>query len=88
MVADKARELLISKQANGFIRSLPANQRQKIKQAVERILDGDFVGLDIKKLQPHPHDFRLRVGNVRVLFTSEPERLFLFKAGFRGDVYK
>lgn len=88
MVADKARELAISKQANGFILSLPANQRQKIKQAVERLLAGDFEGLDIKKLQPHPHDFRLRVGGVRVLFTSEPVRLFIFKAGFRGDVYK
>ena len=88
MGVGKTRELAISKQAHEFILSLPANQRQKIKQAVTRILVGDFEGLDIKKLHPHPHDFRLRVGGVRVLFTSEPHRLFIFKAGFRGDVYR
>ena len=82
------RELAISRQANGFILSLPVNQRQKIKQAVERLLTGDFNGLDVKKLHPHPHDFRLRVGSVRILFTSQQDRLFIFKAGFRGDVYR
>jgi len=82
------RELIISKKANAFILSLPESQRKKIKEAVTRLLAGDFEGLDIKKLQPHPHDFRLRVGGVRILFASEPERLFIFKAGFRGDIYK
>lgn len=49
---------------------------------------GDFQGLDIRKLEPHPHDFRLRVGKIRILFTSDDERLFIFKAGYRGDFYK
>lgn len=65
-----------------------ANQLQVIKQAVERLPIGDFEGLDIQKLQPHPHDFRLRVGGIRMLFTSEPRRQFIFQAGLRGDVYK
>ncbi|MHC1790612.1 type II toxin-antitoxin system RelE family toxin [Solidesulfovibrio sp.] len=82
------RELVISKKANAFILSLPEAQRKKIKGSVSRLLAGDFEGLDIKRLQPYPHDFRLRVGGVRILFTSEPERLLIFKAGFRGDVYK
>ncbi|QAZ69419.1 type II toxin-antitoxin system RelE family toxin [Solidesulfovibrio carbinolicus] len=82
------RELVISKKANAFILSMPEAQRRKIKEAVSRLLASDFDGLDIKRLQPHPHDFRLRVGGVRILFPSEPERLFIFKAGLRGDVYK
>jgi len=88
MVMQSPRELVISKQANAFIRSLPDHAREKIKRAVERLISGDFNGLDIKRMQPHPHDFRLRVGNTRILFTAEPERLFIYKAGYRGDVYK
>lgn len=29
-----------------------------------------------------------RIGKVRVLFTADPDRLFIFRAGFRGSVYK
>lgn len=82
------RECVIAKKANAFILALPEAQRKKIKEAVSRLLAGDYEGLDIKRLQPHPHDFRLRVGGVRILFTADAQRLFIYKAGFRGDVYK
>ncbi|WP_300164382.1 hypothetical protein [Solidesulfovibrio sp.] len=82
------RDCVIAKKANTFILSLPEAQRKKVKEAVRRLLAGDFAGLDIKRLQPHPHDFRLRLGGVRILFTSDEQRLFIYKAGFRGDVYK
>lgn len=88
MVDQPGRELVISRQAQKFILSLPAGVRARIREAVTRILAGDFVGLDIKRLEPHPHDFRLRIGKVRVLFTADSERLFIFRAGFRGGVYK
>ncbi len=88
MVGPEARELVISRQAQKFILSLPPAIRARIREAVSRILAGDFTNLDIKRLAPHPHDFRLRVGKVRILFTADKERLFVFRAGFRGDVYK
>ena len=59
-----------------------------MKQAVERLITNDLAGLDIKRLLPHPHEFRLRVGKVRVLFKSTKDQLFIFKAHYRGRVYK
>lgn len=88
MVGPQGRELAISRQAQKFILSLPPAIRARIREAVSRILAGDFANLDIKRLEPHPHDFRLRMGKIRILFTADKERLFIFRAGFRGGVYK
>jgi len=80
--------LAISRKAQAFIVDLPEAARKKIKEAVTRIVAGDMAGLDIRRLKPHPHDYRLRVGRVRILFNCDPDRLFIYKAGYRGDVYK
>ena len=82
------RNLKISKRANKFIMSLSANQRKPIKKAIDKLIDGDTTSLDIKKLLPYPKEFRLRVGDIRILFKSTREELFIFKADYRGDVYK
>ncbi|QLA19032.1 type II toxin-antitoxin system RelE family toxin [Desulfolutivibrio sulfoxidireducens] len=82
------RELVIGKKAQEFIVSLPEAMRKKIKRAVTRLIAGDVQGLDIKRLKPHPNDYRLRIGGVRILFSSDTQRLFVYKAGYRGDVYK
>lgn len=87
MVAED-RELRISTQAQKFILSLPSKQRTRIREAVEKLLRGDFAGLDVKKLAPHPRDYRLRIGTVRILFHADASLLFIFKAGYRGGVYK
>ena len=88
MVDPGARSVRISRQADGFIKKLPDKQREAVKSAVKRLMDNDLSGLDIKRLLPHPHEFRLRVGKVRILFKSTSDLLFLFKAHYRGQVYK
>jgi mRNA interferase RelE/StbE len=88
MVVPAGRELRISKQANKFIRALPAKEREAVKQGISRLIEGDTQGLDIARLLPHPKEYRLRVGKVRILFESSRERLFIFKAEYRGNVYK
>jgi mRNA interferase RelE/StbE len=87
MVGPGARQFKISKQAQKFIVSLPEDQRERIKEAISRLIAGDLSQLDIKKLAPHQHEYRLRVGKIRILFWADSEGLFIFKAGFRGDVY-
>ncbi len=82
------RELRISRKANKFILSLPDKERKAVKKAIERLIANDAEGLNIKRLLPYPKEFRLRVGNVRILFRSTKSELFIFKAGYRGDVYK
>ncbi len=88
MVNEPVRKLHISKQANKFIKSLPEKQRSLIKDAVKKLIANETAGLNIKKLHPHPKEFRLRVGNVRILFKADRQELFLFKAGYRQGVYK
>jgi len=82
------RELKISKKANKFIVSLPERERRSVKEAIEKLINNDTETLDIKRLLPYPKEFRLRVGNIRILFRSTKEQLFIFKAGYRGDIYK
>ncbi len=88
MVGQGSRQLRISKQAQKAIMALPAKQRERIKHAVARLLEGDTAGMDIKPLAGHPNEYRLRVGGIRVLFIADAEMLFIFKAGPRGDAYK
>jgi mRNA interferase RelE/StbE len=56
--------------------------------AVEKLMTKGLAQLDIERLKPHPNEYRLRVGKCRILFKSDDDLLFIFKAGFRGDVYK
>lgn len=82
------RRFEISQKANRFIENLPAKLRSRIREAVGCLIRGDINHLDIKPLSPHPHEYRLRVGKIRILFHADKEILFIFKAGYRGDIYK
>ena len=86
--AHKERRFEISRKADQFIQSLPAKLRRRIKEAIECLIKGDVRHLDIVPLSPYPHEYRLRVGKIRILFRADKELLFIFKAGFRGDIYK
>ena len=88
MVKYENREFKISSKANKFIKTLPKTKREKIKGAVERLMNKDTEQLNIKRLLPHPKEFRLKVGDVRLLFKSDKEILFIFDAGYRKDIYK
>jgi mRNA interferase RelE/StbE len=68
--------------------NLPAKLRLRIKEAVTCLIRGDVHHLDIKRLSPYPHEHRLRVGKIRILLRADKELLFIFKAGFRGEIYK
>ena len=88
MVKYEDREFKISSKANKFIKTLPADKREKIKEAVQNLIDNNTEHLNIRRLLPHPKEFRLRVDDVRLLFRSDKELLFIFKAGFRKDIYR
>jgi mRNA-degrading endonuclease RelE of RelBE toxin-antitoxin system len=88
MVKYKDREFKISSKANKFIKSLPKAKREKVKSAVKLLIENKTDHLNIKKLMPYPKEFRLRVDNVRLLFRSDKDILFIFKAGYRKNIYK
>lgn len=79
-------ELEIMVEAMKHLRSLPAEDR---KQTGYRLhcLQRDFTG-DVTKLRGSKNEYRLRVGERRVLFELVGERISVYAIGNRKDIYK
>ena len=57
--------------------------KKRLKEAIEKIPLGD-----IKKLTGLDNAYRLRVGNLRVLFSLEDEKIIINDILPRGQAYK
>jgi mRNA interferase RelE/StbE len=91
-------EVRFSKGAVKFLKKLDAQSAEKVRQKIlqlQSMLEAEgiipFTELDIKKLKGQWDGyFRLRVGQIRVIFTiidSEIEILLIQDIGFRGGIY-
>jgi len=49
------------------LKSLNHKERQKLKDILVQINDGDFRNLDLKKLKVRTDIYRIRKGNIRVI---------------------
>ncbi|PIR42285.1 plasmid stabilization protein [candidate division WWE3 bacterium CG_4_9_14_0_2_um_filter_35_11] len=79
--------LKLGKQLQKFLKNLPATQRNLVLNRLNTLGDSDR-NLDIKPLKGNKRIyFRLRVGQIRVIFTRLDKNIFVLKIGFRGDVY-
>ncbi len=68
-----------------YLKSLPKPEAQKIivkLQSLENGLTGD-----IKKLTNFSPEYRLRVGNYRVLFEIEGSKIAVYRVKHRKEVY-
>ena len=72
-----------SKQAEAYLDKQQKKQSERIKNAVKALPAGD-----VKKLKGIENGYRLRVGNVRVLFEKDEGKIHVIKIDNRGDVYK
>lgn len=72
-----------SKEAVKHINQLDKPTKQRIKQAIEKLPSGD-----IKKLTGYKTDYRLRVGNYRILFSRENDIIVIKDVLPRGEAYK
>ncbi len=75
--------ILYEKNAAKHISSLDKPTKQRIKKAIEALPSGD-----VKKLQGYKTDYRLRVGNLRVLFSIETDTIIIKDVLPRGQAYK
>ena len=71
------------KKANKYINSADRAAKKRLKDAIEKIPFGD-----IKKLTGFENEYRLRVGDLRVLFTVENNIITVNEIRPRGQVYK
>ena len=71
------------------LRRLDQRTRERIRQAVYRLADGYG---DVKRLQGRPDEWRLRVGDWRIIFTLEddpaPARILVLRVFPRGRAYR
>lgn len=76
----------IKKAAKKFIMKQPKEQQIRLLTAIYQLPNAG----DRKELTAHPGQFRLRVGNYRVIYTVLENILTVqvIRAGNRGDVYK
>jgi mRNA-degrading endonuclease RelE of RelBE toxin-antitoxin system len=74
---DEAREQL---------RALPEEQRRNVGWRLEQ-LQNDLAG-DVKKLAARTHEYRLRVGSVRILFMLEGNLIVVYAVKDRKEAYE
>jgi mRNA interferase RelE/StbE len=68
------------------LRSLPKQIQDKIFEKIQ-LMEKDLAG-DVKKLTNFKPEYRLRVGNYRVLFEIEDENIVIYRVKPRDKAYQ
>lgn len=78
-------KISIRPKALKFIEKQDKTQRTRIYKAIYNLPNGD-----VKKLVGCKNDYRLRVGNYRIIFQLNQDELIILvtKASNRGQIYK
>jgi mRNA interferase RelE/StbE len=70
------------------IRDLKAIDRSQARRIVEKIrLMQDELSGDVKRLTNATSEFRLRVGDYRILFEVEADKVIVYRVRHRKDAY-
>lgn len=75
-------EIQYTKQSVKFLQKQPVYIQRRIVKAIERLPLGD-----VKKMQGEPF-YRLRIGDVRVIFEREQSCIIVKRIASRGEIYK
>ena len=77
-------KLIIMKPARKFIENQNLKTRQRISDAIFKL---PYEG-NIKPIIGKKNIFRLRIGDIRIIYMFEDDVIEIQDAGYRGDVYK
>jgi mRNA interferase RelE/StbE len=78
--------LEIKEEARQQLRALPKEKRRNIGKRLDA-LQNNLSG-DVKKLTTRTHEYRLRVSNLRVLFTLEKDLISVYAVWDRKKAYE
>ncbi|WP_096200481.1 type II toxin-antitoxin system RelE family toxin [Bacillus sp. FJAT-45350] len=85
-------EIKVSNKARKFIQKQDTPTRKRIKNALVHLAEDPYNRKenDIKKMKGYTDTFRLRVGDIRMIYKIEDEKVILYvlNIDFRGDIYK
>ena len=76
----------IKPQAMKDIKKIPKNIVSRIFDKIE-LLSNNLQG-NVKHLTNFTPEYRLRVGNYRILFEIENNKISVYRIGLRKDIYK
>lgn len=79
-------EIEIRKRAEKNLSAIPKPDAQKIADAIFALEDG-LVG-DIKKLTNFSPEYRLRVGDWRILFEASKNKITIYRILHRREAYR
>jgi len=71
-------------QISKALKKLSSAERKKVKLTLTKLESGSFSGLDIKKLKDRNDIYRLRIGNIRVLFQRTAKDILVLKIALRN----
>lgn len=76
--------IFYDKPAEKYLHKLTDDMQFRLEKAINAIPDGD-----IKSLKGYPNIYRLRVGDIRVIFRKgDGDTIYILRIGSRGDIYK
>ena len=81
-----AREIEIRNRAEKDLRRIPQRDGKRIAQAI--IALGSGFSSDVKRLTNFTPEYRLRVGDWRVLFEVEHDRIVIYRILHRREAYR
>jgi len=79
--------LVYTKRAVRDIRGLDDTVRQRLKAALEKYRD-DPLTFARKLTNPEQGTYRFKIGDYRVIFDIDVDKLIILRAGHRKDIYR
>ena len=76
-------EIIYNKKSLKYLKTLDKKTRQRIRKAIKGVPLGDII-----KLHGMQNEYRLRIGNFRVLFIQESDIISVQAIGSRGQIYR
>lgn len=68
-----------------FLRRLSTKEFSVVHSTVTKILAGDYIGLNIKKLTGYPNAYRVRVGRIRIVYIQQSDDIEILFIGNRNE---
>lgn len=68
-----------------FLSRLSQKERLVITKIVEQLLEGTLTGLDAKKLKGYSDIFRVRSGDIRIIFRQTVEDICILEISRRSE---
>ncbi len=67
------------------LNKLTSKEKKMVKEILQEIEKGNFSNLDIKKLKARKDIFRIRKGNIRIIYRKTKDKFFILTIERRSD---